>query len=287
MFNIPNLLTASNMLCGIFSILLSLSGRIDLAPYPIFIGALFDFLDGFVARLLKQQGELGKQLDSLADMITFGLAPGIMMMGVFVYVIFPDVIKYNDIPEETTHYYNDFLTYKESFLASYKMKSMNFLYGISNFRLFSFLPLLALIIPVFSMFRLAKFNLDTRQSESFIGVPTPANTIFFCMFPLILAQDFTVGSFQFQVREFIMQVWVLVPIIVIMSILLISEIPLFSLKFKHFKWKGNEIRFLFLITCSLLIPLILYWSMGIIVILYLVLSLIDNFLKRKQHEIQS
>ncbi len=287
MFNIPNLLTASNMLCGIFSILLSLSGRIDLAPYPIFLGAVFDFLDGFVARLLKQQGELGKQLDSLADVITFGLAPGIIMMGVFVYVIFPDVIKYNDIPEETTHYYNDFLNYKDSFLASYKMKSMNFLYGISNFRLFSFLPLLAFIIPVFSMFRLAKFNLDTRQSESFIGVPTPANTIFFCMFPLILAQDFAEGSIQFQVREFIMQVWVLVPIIVIMSILLISEIPLFSLKFKHFKWKGNEIRFLFLITCSLLIPLTLYWSMGIIVILYLVLSLIDNFLKRKQYEIQS
>ncbi len=287
MFNIPNLLTASNMLCGIFSILLSLSGRIDLAPYPIFLGALFDFLDGFVARLLKQQGELGKQLDSLADMITFGLAPGIMMMGVLVYVIFPDVIRYDDIPEETTHYFNNFINYKESFLASFKMKSMNFLYGISYLKLFSFLPLLALIIPIFSMFRLAKFNLDTRQTDSFIGVPTPANTIFFCMFPLILVEDFAVGSFQFQVREFIMQVWVLIPIIIIMSILLVSEIPLFSLKFKHFKWKGNEIRFLFLITCSLLIPLTRFWSMGIIVLLYLILSVIENLLKAKKHEIQS
>lgn len=266
MFNIPNLLTASNMLCGIIAILLTLSGRVYYAPYFIFIGALLDFLDGFMARILKQQGELGKQLDSLADMITFGLAPGIMM-----FMIFIDLIMYKGI-------------YFECTVCEFgKFESwVNLIFRQNHYEV-----LFALLIPVFSMFRLAKFNLDTRQSESFIGVPTPANTIFFCMFPLILAQDFAEGSIQFQVREFIMQVWVLVPIIVIMSILLISEIPLFSLKFKHFKWKGNEIRFLFLITCSLLIPLTLYWSMGIIVILYLVLSLIDNFLKRKQHEIQS
>jgi CDP-diacylglycerol---serine O-phosphatidyltransferase len=268
MFNIPNLLTASNMLCGIFSILLSLSGRIDLAPYPIFLGALFDFLDGFVARLLKQQGELGKQLDSLADMITFGLAPGIMMMGVFIQYQFEINSLNNKID----------------------LSDFSFVWWVSallEFKNSYLIPFIALLIPIFSMFRLAKFNLDTRQTDSFIGIPTPANTLFFCMFPLILAQDFAEGSFQFQVREFIMQVWVLVPIIVIMSILLISEIPLFSLKFKHFKWKGNEIRYIFLITCSLLIPLTLYWSLGIIVILYLVLSLIDNFLKSKKHEIQS
>ncbi|MFN5417710.1 MAG: CDP-alcohol phosphatidyltransferase family protein [Flavobacteriia bacterium] len=266
MFNIPNLLTASNMLCGILSILLSLSGRIDLAPYPIFLGAIFDFLDGFMARILKQQGELGKQLDSLADMITFGLAPGIMM---FVILLKISVDK-NLSLECTECEYLSFSTWIDVVL-----------------RKFHFEVLFALLIPVFSMFRLAKFNLDTRQSESFIGVPTPANTIFFCMFPLILVQDFAVGSFQFQVREFIMQVWVLIPIIVIMSILLISEIPLFSLKFKHFKWKGNEIRFIFLITCSLLIPLTRFWSMGIIVLLYLILSIIENILKTKKHEIQS
>lgn len=273
MFNIPNLLTASNMLCGIFSILLSLSGRIDLAPYPIFLGAIFDFLDGFVARLLKQQGELGKQLDSLADMITFGLAPGIMMMGLLLYT--PSIGGFID----------------QTFgLSGEKHINILFFIWIGNLielKEINLIPLFALIIPLFSMFRLAKFNIDTRQSDSFIGIPTPANTIFFCMFPLILVQDFAVGSFQFQIREFIMQVWVLVPIIIIMSILLVAEIPLFSFKLKHFKWKGNEIRFLFLITCSLIIPLTLYWSLGIIVILYLVLSLIDNFLKRKQHEIQS
>ncbi len=263
MFNIPNLLTASNMVCGIFSILLSLSGRIDLAPYPIFLGAIFDFLDGFVARLLKQQGELGKQLDSLADMVTFGLAPGIMMM-----VLMTMSKQMNQVTREF-HFVPEF-----SFFEDDKLLIM---------------PFFALIIPVFSMFRLAKFNLDTRQSESFIGVPTPANTIFFCMFPLIFVQDWSEISnqFQYNFRWIFCQPLILAPIIVVMSILLVSEIPLFSLKFKHFKWKGNEIRFIFLITCSLIIPLTLYWSLGIIVILYLVLSIFDNFLKRKKHEIQS
>jgi len=267
MFNIPNLLTASNMLCGIFSILLSVSGRIDLAPYPIFLGALFDFLDGFVARLLKQQGELGKQLDSLADMVTFGLAPGIMMFVLLLNLT------------DSTHI----------FLGDTVLNFLQFESWINIvLRQQHYEVLAALLIPVFSMFRLAKFNIDTRQSESFIGVPTPANTIFFCMFPLILVQDFEQGSFSYVVREFVLQTWVLIPIIVIMSVLLISEIPLFSLKFKHFKWKGNELRFGFLITCLLLIVLTRFWSLGIIVILYLLLSLIENyFIKNKQHEIQS
>ena len=266
MFNIPNLLTASNMLCGILAIFLTLSGRVYYAPYFIFLGAILDFLDGFMARILKQQGELGKQLDSLADMVTFGLAPGVMMFMILI-----------DLSLNNGNYF-------ECTVCEFgKFESwVNLIFRQNHYEI-----LVALLIPVFSMFRLAKFNLDTRQSESFIGVPTPANTIFFCMFPLILAQDFAVGSFQFQVREFIMQVWVLIPIIIIMSILLISEIPLFSLKFKHFKWKGNEIRFIFLITCSLLIPLTRFWSMGIIVLLYLILSIIENILKTKKHEIQS
>ena len=260
MFNIPNLLTASNMVCGIFSILLSLSGRIDLAPYPIFLGAIFDFLDGFVARLLKQQGELGKQLDSLADMVTFGLAPGLMMMMIL------GLSSY----DTTTTYFQS-----EPALDLVLRSQYNYI------------AFIALLIPVFSMFRLAKFNLDTRQAEGFIGLNTPANTLLLCTFPLILAQDFEVGSINFIVREFVMQTWFIIPLIIVLSILLVSEIPIFSLKFKHFKWKGNEIRFIFLITCSLIIPLTLYWSLGIIVILYLVLSIFDNFLKRKKHEIQS
>lgn len=269
LFNVPNLLTACNMLCGILSILLSLSGRIDLAPYPIFLGAILDFLDGFAARLLKQQGEMGKQLDSLADMVTFGLAPGIMMMGVLVF---------------TTGAGGSFSSY------SYYLADLNVMDWFKNIYTWNkpnLLPLLALLITVFSMFRLAKFNIDTRQSESFIGVPTPANTLFFCMFPFVLGQEPALGSVNNLLIMILCNSYILIPVILVMSVLLISEIPLFSLKFKHFKWKGNEIRYLFLITCSLLIPLTLYWSLGIIIILYLILSVVENLLKAKKHEIQS
>ena len=144
-----------------------------------------------------------------------------------------------------------------------------------------FLPIVALTIPFFSLFRLAKFNIDTRQSESFIGLPTPANTLFFCTFPLIYFYGMN------ELSKAIFDPFVLIIIICVMSLMLITELPLFSLKFKHFKWKGNELRFLFLITCSLLIPLTRFWSMGIIVLLYLILSVIENLLKAKKHEIQS
>ncbi|MCE3294447.1 MAG: hypothetical protein K0R65_161 [Crocinitomicaceae bacterium] len=260
MFNIPNLLTACNMLCGILSILLSLSGRVDLAPYPIFLGAILDFLDGFAARLLRQQGELGKQLDSLADMITFGLAPGMMM---FVVLLLTNQVNPVSV--------NDF-----NFGVSYAMNNK-----------IGFWAFAAFIIPFFSLFRLAKFNIDTRQSDSFIGLPTPANTLFFCTFPLIMSKDLVGGTLEYRVTELIFQPAVLITIIVVMSLMLVAELPLFSLKFKHFKWKGNEIRYLFLITCSLLIPFTLYWSLGIIIILYLILSVVENLLKAKKHEIQS
>jgi CDP-diacylglycerol--serine O-phosphatidyltransferase len=131
---IPNLLTAGNLIGGILAIIFALTGDLELAPYCILAAALFDFLDGFVARLLKVQSELGKQLDSLADMVTFGVAPGILML----------------------------------MILNRSLSSINPDYV--------FLSWFALIIPVFALFRLAKFNLDARQSDSFIGLPTPAMT---------------------------------------------------------------------------------------------------------------
>ncbi len=278
MFNIPNLFTAGNMLCGILAILLSVSGRIDLAPFAIFLGAILDFFDGFLARLLKKQGELGKQLDSLADMVTFGLAPGIMMLVVLTHTVykseFADLLIFNpSIPDNF------------STTVFYCFRSWIDHWGTAEF---SWLPFCALFIPFMSMFRLAKFNIDTRQTVSFIGVPTPANTIFFTAFPLILAQTQNATGWELAVVDFIFQPLVLIIIIVGMSLLLVSEIPLFALKFKNFKWKGNEIRYTFLIFCAILIPTLLVWSIPIIVLLYIVLSVIENiFFKNKQHEIQS
>ncbi len=270
MFNIPNLFTASNMLCGILAILLSVSGRIDLAPFAIYLGAILDFFDGFLARKLNQQGELGKQMDSLADMITFGVAPGIMMMVLLASVLDPTFNTGNGTPLGW------------SIQISFAFWVENILTGKPT----SYLPFLALIIPFFSIFRLAKFNIDKRQSESFIGLNTPANTIFFTSFPLLCFYYHNDHSFAGELVRTIVTPSVLIPLILLMSFLLVSEIPFFSFKFKHFKWKGNELRFLFLITCGILIPTILVWSIPIIILLYIILSVVENlFIKNKQYEV--
>jgi CDP-diacylglycerol--serine O-phosphatidyltransferase len=133
---IPNLFTAGNLIGGILAIIFSLTGKIDLAPYCIFISAFCDFLDGFIARLLKVQSELGKQLDSLADMVTFGVAPGIM-----VYVMM-------DHPALITSLNSDFSP--RSLELSSELELLKYA---------------AFLLPVFALFRLAKFNLDTRQSD--------------------------------------------------------------------------------------------------------------------------
>lgn len=272
MFNIPNLFTASNMLCGVIAILLSFAGRIDIAPFFIFAGAVLDFFDGFLARLLKQQGELGKQLDSLADMITFGLAPGIMMLVLLAY------------STEVEGAIPAYLSFGDQVRFAFQGWMYQLLHGSS----FSWIPFTALVIPFFSMFRLAKFNIDTRQTEAFIGLNTPTNTIFFTAFPLILANSFGESSWENTFINRIVEPQIMIPIIIGMSLLLISEIPFFSLKLKTFKWKGNEMRFLFLISCLLLIVSLMVWAIPFIVLLYTVLSVVENiFFKKKQHEIQS
>jgi CDP-diacylglycerol--serine O-phosphatidyltransferase len=153
--------------------------------------------------------------------------------------------------------------------------------SILNLHPRSFIPFIGLIIPFFSIFRLAKFNIDTRQSDSFIGLNTPANTIFFTSFPLLLfiyQEDFLIGNTFINT---IISPMILIPLIILMSILLVSEIPFFSFKFKHFKWKGNELRYLFLITCGILIPTLLVWSIPIIILLYIILSIVENLFIKK------
>jgi CDP-diacylglycerol--serine O-phosphatidyltransferase len=268
MFNIPNLFTATNLLCGITAILFSLAGRIDIAPYFIFAAAILDFFDGFLARLLNQQGELGKQLDSLADVVSFGVAPGVICFVVLAVSTSSDFQQYNG-------YYSDFESIWQSWFQHF-----------SEFQVDSWLPFVALLIPFFSMFRLAKFNIDTRQSDSFIGLPTPANTIFFLTFPLLLAVDYPSVSTELNWVFFCIQPAFFIPLIVIMSLMLVAEIPLFAMKFKSFAWKGNEIRYIFLISCGILIPTLYTWSIPIVVFLYLILSFIHQLLRKtRTHEI--
>jgi CDP-diacylglycerol--serine O-phosphatidyltransferase len=277
MFNLPNLFTAANLLCGVMAIILTLAGRIDLAPFAIFIGAILDFFDGFLARKLKVSSEMGKQLDSLADMVTFGVAPGLLMMVVIITTIYIDGPFYTD----------DFASHVHAQLQNW-MNAVFYNVPNSMDESIKYLPFAGLFIPFMSMFRLAKFNLDKRQTDSFIGVPTPMNTLFFTFFPLALWMEFDTWKFDEGIFGYVFDSYFLVTLIVFMSLLMVAEIPLFSLKFKDFKWKGNEIRFIFLLSSGILIATLLVWSIPLIVFLQVILSLINNKYSKKQtHEIQS
>ena len=264
MFSLPNLLTAGNLLSGVLAILLAVTGRIDLAPYAVFLGLIFDFLDGFAARMLKKSGELGKQLDSLADMITFGVAPGVIMMGVLIV---------------TTADPGEFYYFSREYYSQW-------IHHAIHFQDINYLPLVALVIPFFALFRLAKFNIDTRQSDSFIGLPTPANTLFFMSFPLALGVSVRLADVNEQLWTILFDPWLIAACIIVLSVTMVIELPLFSLKFKHFKFKGNEIRYFFLLISLGLILFFKVWAFALIVFLYLILSLIENtFFKKNRNEV--
>lgn len=220
-----------------------------LAAYLVLLAAVLDFFDGFVARILKQPSEIGKQLDSLADVISFGLVPGIAM-------------------------YRLILRFETSA-------------GDHN----SLLPFVALIIPLFSALRLAKFNVDTRQSDSFIGVPTPANAMLLLSIPLVMEFTLGIGSMSDLnhkdwkidrlVEEVSMLPYMLAGLCVVMSILLIAELPLFALKFKSFAWKGNEIRFIFLGISVIMLAVLQVAAIPLIIIVYILMSFVNNLVGKK------
>lgn len=229
--HIPNFLTCCNLLCGCIGIIAAFDHNLMLAAYFIWIGGVFDFFDGFAARLFKGNSELGKQLDSLADVITFGVLPGMIVF---------HLIKQSD--------------------------SFNFQ-----------LPLeyIALIIPAFSALRLAKFNIDTRQTEDFIGLNTPANAFFFSSFPLLLHNDVLGVSFLLTDYRF------LIVVAIVFSFLLLTEIRIFGLKFKDFSWEKNKIRFIFLLSSLLLLIIFKHGAIPLIIILYITLSLIQQLLIKR------
>ena len=240
-------MTLGNLLCGCLGIVFVFEGNLLWASYLIFIAGILDFLDGFVARLLKQHSDIGKQLDSLADMVTFGILPSFI-----IYSLLNT---------------NFFIAENEIFGRLWTNLSKNSVENKNNWSYIAF------ILALFSCLRLAKFNIDTRQSDSFIGVPTPANAFVVSAFPLIL-------EFNEEYTSFILNPTFLISYTLIMSYLLISEIPLFALKFKNFAWNSNQIKYIFLILSVILLVTLKFLAIPLIIFLYIILSVINNFLPK-------
>ena len=233
--NIPNIITLANLFCGLCAIIFAFQGNLQLASFCIFAGAFFDFFDGLAARLLKVTEELGKQLDSMADMVTFGVAPGMILFQLI--------------------YYSQTISFFQS-----DIKDPNL-----------FPAILAFLLPLFAAIRLAKFNIDTRQTTSFIGLPTPALAILVAAIPLINTNLFT----------FFSDLRFLILLSIILPLLLVAKMPLFSLKFSKEESMASSLnifRITLILASVILLFLFQFAAIPFIVILYLILSLLNNIL---------
>lgn len=240
--HIPNLLTLGNLLCGTIATIFAVKGDFVGTAILVAIGIGFDFFDGFAARILNVQGELGKQLDSLADMVTSGVVPGIVMLQLLVNALNIDAAGYFGIDT----------------------------YGATG----SNLPYVGLLLTLGACYRLAKFNIDTRQSDSFIGIPTPAMTLFVISLPLIA--EFAKQSYFVNL---ICNEYFLLGTTLVLTILMNAEIPLFALKFKTFGLKENALKYIFLLLAVLMLIVLKFVAVPLIIILYVVVSIVNNLKK--------
>lgn len=216
--HIPNAITCANLFSGCIGVVFAFKGELETAAYFVLLSGIFDFFDGMVARLLNVKSAIGKELDSLADMVSFGFLPGVVMF---------QLLKQSDYSHE-------------------------------------YIPYFAFIITVFSALRLAKFNIDERQTEDFIGLNTPMNTLFVVSLPFI-AKDYpdVIGS-----------TWMLMGVVVLTSFLLVSEIRIFSMKLSDVSWAKNKMKYLFLILSIILVIALKFTAVPFILVLYIGLSIL-------------
>jgi CDP-diacylglycerol---serine O-phosphatidyltransferase len=282
---IPNLLTLGNLVCGLVAIVLLMDppshGEIPFASigWLMACAMVFDFFDGFVAKALKATSPLGKELDSLSDLVSFGVLPGFM-----VYVLL-----------------------KREMLVEYVSDAENGIAGPWGFQ--HSLPAwklmvagIGLIIPLFSAYRLAKFNIDTRQSHGFLGLPTPANALFFLSIFLVYGVDsmglgsayfipdwISRGNFEHSalvvqttlpLTRFLYDPWILGGLSIVFSLLLVTEIPLLAMKFKDYAWKGNWPRYVLILISVPLLAILWFRAIPLIIVLYFLLSFIDTRLRK-------
>ena len=231
----PNFITCLNIISGSLAVLFAIKGELSVSVILIIAATIFDFFDGLAARMLNAYTPLGKELDSLADMISFGLAPGMLMMVMQEYALF-----------------------------GMNVRAENFL-DLSIWEIACISA--SLLIPVFSAVRLAKFNIDTRQANSFIGLPTPANALFIASLALITEH----GKYEI-LDAYILQPIVLLVITIVMSLLLVSELPMFSLKFKNLSWVDNKVRFIFLSISVVLIIAFNIYGIAAVIVSFILIS---------------
>ena len=222
--HIPNALTCMNLFSGCIACVMAFHANFEMAMLFIVIGAVFDFFDGLAARLLHAYSNIGKDLDSLADDVSFGVAPALIVFSLFKQIDYPDYL---------------------SFLANW-------------------LPYAAFLIAVFSALRMAKFNNDTRQTTSFIGLPVPANALFWAS---LIAGCKPIASYHPLLT---------LALVCLFSWLLVSEIPMFSLKFKNLSWKDNKIAFIFVIISAILLITLKIAGFAAVIVWYILLSILTQ-----------
>ena len=221
--HLPNAVTCLNLLCGCLALTNIFTGKLEIGAYFVAVAAFADFLDGLVARALRVSSAIGKDLDSLADMVSFGVVPGAIF-----FALLQRSVESGGLPD--------------------------------------WVPYIGFLVSIFSALRLAKFNNDTRQTTSFIGLPTPACTLVVASLPLILAYD------QYGLSGLILNPWLLLGLTVLLSGLLVAELPLFALKFKNLRWADNRRRFSFVLVAAGLLLVLQAAAVPVVVLLYVLFS---------------
>ncbi|HEA28465.1 MAG TPA: phosphatidylserine synthase [Leeuwenhoekiella sp.] len=236
---VPNAFTMGNLFSGMVGTYFAANNALEIAAYAVLVGIFFDFFDGFFARKLNAQSEVGLQLDSLADVITSGVVPGIIM-----FQLLNNVNAWGDHTQWVAE---------------------------TNWHSLTILPFLGFAITLASAFRLAKFNIDERQSESFIGLPTPANALLIVSLPLILMYQPTPLA-----ENLLTNTYFLIALTVLSCILLNAEIQLFALKFKTWGIAANKIRYGFLLLALILLFSLQFLAVPLVIILYVLISLLSQ-----------
>ena len=221
--HLPNAVTCLNLLCGCLALTEIFAGRLENGAWFVAAAAVADFADGLLARALRVSSAIGKDLDSLADMVSFGVVPGAILFKLLVT-------------------------------------------GDPATPLMQYLPYVGFLVSIFSALRLAKFNNDTRQTTSFIGLPTPACTLVVASLPLILSHD------RFGLHDVVLSPLLLLGLTLLLSGLLVAELPLFALKFKSLRWADNRRRFIFILLAAGLLLVLQAAAVPLVVLLYVLLS---------------